>query len=51
MIENRIKLRIGNNAFQPNKSTDDILINISESVYKAMENNSFIEMIFMDIIA
>ena len=49
MINNRIKLKPGNNAFQPNKSTDDNLINITENIYRAMENKSFIEMVFMDI--
>ena len=49
IISGRIKLRVGNNAFQPNKSTDDILINITENVYKAFENGSFLELSFMDV--
>ena len=49
IIEKKIALRTGNNAFQPNKGTDDNLIDITESIYRAMDNKSFIEMIFMDI--
>ena len=49
IIQKQILLRPGNNAFQPNKGTEDNLLDITESIYRSMDNKSFIEMIFMDI--
>ena len=47
-IEKKI-IRIGNNAFQPNKNTDDIMLRMTEQIYRSFENKSFIELTFIDL--
>ena len=46
---NNIFINQGNSAFQPNKSTEDIFLSITEDIYQCLENDSFCELSFKDL--